>query len=121
MNKDLLRATVIDLTQESFKREVIDNPRPILIDFWAPWCGPCRTMKPILGEAAQALDGIARVAQINVDNEPRIAEAFGIRGIPTLVLVQEGKVLDSFTGVIPAKRLVEQVSTRLAARAPLTK
>lgn len=104
---------VLELTTSAFKGEVIDNPKPILIDFWAPWCGPCRAMKPVLAEASQSLAGKVRVASVNVDQERAIAEAFGIRSIPTCVLMQNGKVLDAFVGVVPAKDLVADVLGRI--------
>src|SRR5690242_7763587 len=105
---------IIDLTLETFRSAAIDNPEPILIDFWAPWCGPCRMMKPILDETAVALAGVARVAKVNIDEEPAIADAFGIQSIPTLVLIKEGKLLDAVAGVMPASALVSRVKAKVA-------
>ncbi|HLO98829.1 MAG TPA: thioredoxin [Fimbriimonas sp.] len=104
---------VFDLHVASFKDEVVNNPLPILIDFWAPWCGPCRAMKPILDDVAKKLEGQVRVAKVNVDEEPQIASAFNIRSIPTCYLLKGEKVLGSFVGVIPAPELVSKVLAKL--------
>jgi thioredoxin len=108
--------SILELTTAAFQAEVLDNPTPILIDFWAPWCGPCRAMKPNLAEAAAALQGKVRVAQVNVDEQPEIAGAFGIRSIPTCVLMEAGKVIDAYLGVVPARELVSDVLGRLGER-----
>lgn len=97
-----------------FKSEVIDGDLPVLIDFWAPWCGPCRTMKPILEEAAVALNGKVRVFTLNVDEEPALAQAFHIQGIPTLVVMKGSLVLDSWSGVRPLNSLLSAVHLALA-------
>ena len=106
-------ASVIELTSANFKAEVIDNPSPILIDFWAPWCGPCRMMKPILHEAAGELAGQVRVASLNVDDEPAISNTFGITSIPTCVLIKDGKLVDAMVGVIPASQLAARVKSKI--------
>ena len=105
---------ILHITEGGFNKTVAEDPTPILIDFWAPWCGPCRMMNPILEEAAKLLAGEVRVAKVNVDEEPRIADAFGIRGIPTMVLIKEAKVVDVFQGVVPAEALVKRVQAALA-------
>jgi thioredoxin len=100
---------VLELTVATFTSAVTDDPTPILIDFWAPWCGPCRAMKPILFEAATSLTGKVRVAQVNVDDEPSLAQAFNVRSIPTCVLIKAGQPLDVFIGVVPAQVLVGDI------------
>ncbi|HVT11784.1 MAG TPA: thioredoxin [Fimbriimonadaceae bacterium] len=114
MSEQTTTTHVFNLTAEAFQSEVIDNPTPILIDFWAPWCGPCRIMKPLLAEAAATMAGEVRVAQVNVDEEGAIAGAFGVQSIPTLVLMRGGKVLDAVAGVMPANALVARVRQKLA-------
>lgn len=101
--------SVIDLKADDFRATVIDDGTPILLDFWAPWCGPCRMMKPHLEETARQLAGSVRVAQVNVDEEPAIANAFGIQSIPTLVLMQNGSVVNAVQGVVPASNLVPHI------------
>jgi thioredoxin len=113
MNQTHIGTDILHITEGGFQKAVVEDPTPILIDFWAPWCGPCRMMNPILEEAAKKLGGKARVAKVNVDEEPRIAEAFGIRGIPTMVLIKDAKVIDVFQGVVPADQLVQRVESAL--------
>lgn len=113
MNQTHIGNDILHITEGGFQNAVVEDPTAILIDFWAPWCGPCRMMNPILEEAAKKLVGKARVAKVNVDEEPRIAEAFGIRGIPTMVLIKDAKVVDVFQGVVPADQLVKRVESAL--------
>ena len=102
---------ILQLDPSTFQTEVLADPTPIVVDFWAPWCGPCLMMKPVLKDAAAKLDGVARVAQVNVDQYPHLAEPFGIRGIPTCVIFADGSVLDSVTGLVPSATLVSRVTT----------
>ena len=113
MNPQKEQTDILELTLQNFKQQVIDTTEPILIDFWAPWCGPCRTMKPILDQTAQILGDKCRVAQVNVDEQPELAQAFGIRGIPNCILMRGDQVLASYTGVIPAKQLATEVLHKL--------
>jgi thioredoxin 2 len=85
----------IVLTSKTFDKHVERNDMPLIVDFWAPWCGPCRTMAPIFDRAAKELEPRARFAKVNVDEEPAIAARFGIRGIPTLIAFEKGKVASS--------------------------
>ena len=104
---------LLQLTAATFQSEVLDNDTPILIDFWAPWCGPCRAMKPILEEVATSLAGKVRVAQVNVDEERELGGAFGIQSIPTCVLMQGNKPLGGYVGYTPAKTLVADILNRI--------
>ncbi|HLK15149.1 MAG TPA: thioredoxin [Fimbriimonadaceae bacterium] len=104
---------ILNLTTGAFQKVAIEDPTPILIDFWAPWCGPCRMMNPILHQAAEKLGAEVRIAKVNVDDEPALAEAFGVRGIPTFALMKGGKVVDAFSGVMPADALVARIRRSL--------
>ena len=105
-------ANVIHVTAENFQSLAAEGT-PIIIDFWAPWCGPCRMMKPILSEVAAELAGQVRVGELNVDNEPAISEMFGIMSIPTCLILKGGKVVDSIVGVVPAAQFVARVKRSL--------
>lgn len=92
---------VIHLTTGAFPK-VTSQPTPVLIDFWAPWCGPCRMQGPILDEVARTVGTKAVVAKVNVDEEPLLANQFGIQSIPTLLILKEGRIQQRFVGVQPA-------------------
>jgi len=106
---------VLPLRADHFQAEVLENSRPVLIDFWAPWCGPCRMLKPMLQEAASALGDAVDVRTVNVDEEPGLAQAFHVQGIPYLVVMQGNRALTGWSGVAPAAEIVRRVQTALAA------
>ena len=85
--------SVLHLTKETFANEVLHTSLPVLIDFWAPWCGPCRMVSPMIDQLAQELKGTAKVCKINIDEEPELASAFGVMSIPTLLVIQDGKIV----------------------------
>lgn len=88
----------LKITRENFENEVMKSNIPVLIDFWAPWCGPCRMMGPIIEQLAEEYDGKAKVGKVNVDEEGELSQAFGVMSIPTIVLVKEGKVVKQVVG-----------------------
>ncbi len=98
----------IELTDDNFEQEVLQSELPILVDFWAPWCGPCRIIAPILEELAEELEGKARIGKLNVDENPRIAMQYGIRSIPTLVFFKDGEPVDGVIGAVPKKILKDK-------------
>ncbi len=104
----------LTLTAANFKREVLESSKPVLVDFWAPWCAPCRAIAPAIEDLASDFEGSAKVAKVNVDEQPALAESFGIRSIPTLLFFQDGKVVDQGLGVLPKKVLAEKLSALFA-------
>ena len=88
----------IDVTSENFKQEVLQSDKPVLVDFWAPWCGPCRMQGPVLDEIAAETDAI-KIGKVNVDEEQMLALKFGITSIPTLMLFKDGKEADKLVGL----------------------
>ena len=95
----------ITVTSENFAQEVLNSPVPVLLDFWATWCGPCRMIAPILSEIAEEQAGKIKVGKINVDEEMALAEKFGIVSIPTLIVFKNGQITNQSVGVIPKERI----------------
>jgi len=102
---------VVKLTDATFDAEVTGAATPVLIDFWAEWCGPCRMVAPIIDALAQDYDGRVKVAKLNVDENPQVARRFGIRSIPTLLLFQDGRLRETAIGLRPKPQL-EQLLDR---------
>jgi thioredoxin 1 len=90
---------IVTLTQENFKDEVLQSTTPVLVDFWAEWCGPCKMISPILGELADEYDGRVKIAKVNIDEQQSLASEYGIRAIPTLLLFDKGQVADQIVGL----------------------
>lgn len=104
--------TVSDATFES---EVLKSDKPVLVDFWAPWCGPCRMIAPIVEELANDYDGKAVIAKVNVDDNPKISMQFGIRSIPTLLIFKNGQVVDQIVGAVPRGVIESKLKSQLTA------
>src|SRR5215467_5600037 len=101
--------TIFDVTQANFEAEVINASfdRPVLVDFWATWCGPCKTLGPLIEKIVGEYSGAVRLAKVDCDKEQQLAAMFGVRSIPTVVLVREGQLVDGFTGALLEAQLRE--------------
>ncbi|MFN9992228.1 MAG: thioredoxin [Phycisphaerales bacterium] len=103
-------SNVLHPTAASFQEEVVNSPVPVLVDFWAPWCPPCRMLKPIVESLAEDMAGSAKNATINVDDEPELAAKFGVRSIPALMIMHKGQVADQWVGYSPKQDLVNRLN-----------
>jgi thioredoxin 1 len=103
-------ADVQQVTDESFDREVLKAELPVLIDFWAPWCGPCKAIGPVVDELAKEYAGKLKVVKMNVDDNPQTPSKYGVRGIPNLILFKGGEVKDQIIGAVPKSQLVKAVT-----------
>jgi len=97
--------TIVHLSEGTFDAEVLQSSQPALVDFWAPWCGPCRAIAPILEELAGEYKGKIKVAKVNVDDNKKLAGDHGVMSIPTMILFKNGKVVDKVIGLVPKDRL----------------
>lgn len=100
-------------TDDNFEGEVLKSDKPVLIDFWAPWCGPCKAIGPVVEELAEKFQDSVKIMKLNVDENQKTAVNYGVRSIPTLILFKEGKVLDTLIGLVPKERLEDFVKKSL--------
>jgi thioredoxin 1 len=105
---------ITDVTDNNFQAEVIEADRPVLVDFWAPWCGPCRIIAPSLEEMAEENDGL-RIVKLNVDDNQVTAARYDVMSIPTLILFKNGEPAHKIIGALPKNRLVQEIEPALAA------
>jgi thioredoxin 1 len=102
-----------ETTDNTFNSEVLNAKIPVLVDFWAPWCGPCRQLSPIIDEISKELAGKIEVYKCNVDDNPETPSKFGVRGIPSLMIFKDGKLVDSKVGALPRASLTEWIAKNL--------
>jgi thioredoxin 1 len=108
VNKD-----VVVLTDDNWKTEVVEAEGPVLVDFWAEWCPPCRMIAPAVDALATTYSGRAKVGKLNVDENPHVAVSFGVRSIPTLLVLKGGKVVEQQIGAVPQARIAEMLERQL--------
>ena len=104
---------VVEGTDFNFDQEVLKSDTPVLVDFWAPWCGPCRIVAPVVEEIANEYNGKLKVVKVNTDENQNVAITYGIRSIPTLGIFKDGKVVDSVIGAVPKRYLEEKIKPHL--------
>jgi thioredoxin 1 len=107
-------ADVMELSDNDFESQVLQATEPVLVDFWAPWCQPCRMIAPVVEELAKENAGL-KVAKINIDNSPNVATQYGVTSIPTLIVFKNGEVVDRFMGIQPKQRLQEAIDQAIAS------
>jgi thioredoxin 1 len=105
---------ITDVTDDNFQAEVLENELPVLVDFWAPWCGPCRVIAPSLEEIAEEQSESLRIVKLNVDENQQTAAKYGVMSIPTLIVFKNGEAYHTIVGALPKKRLVQELEPALA-------
>ncbi len=104
-------ANVLEVSTDNFDAEVVQAGTPVLVDFWAPWCGPCRAMAPILDAIGQEQDGKVKIVKVNVDDNQQLAVRFGVQAIPTLIVFNNGQPVDRIVGVVPRDELTRHLAS----------
>jgi thioredoxin 1 len=112
-----IMAAPLAITDATFQTEVLDSALPVVVDFWAPWCGPCQYIAPVVEKLAVELDGQVRFVKLNVDENQSYAAKYGVQGIPTLLLVRGGNVVDRIVGALPEDLLRRRITSIFGANA----
>ncbi|MBK9098346.1 MAG: thioredoxin [bacterium] len=103
----------VEITDQNFETEVIKSDKPVLIDFWAVWCGPCKLIAPIVEELANEYDGKVKIGKLDVDSNQQTSIKYGVRSIPTLLLFKDGNLKDTIIGAVPKSKIVEKLNAAL--------
>jgi thioredoxin 1 len=103
----------VEFTDGNFEAEVLQSDQPVLVDFWAEWCGPCRMIGPVVEEMAGEYEGKAKIGKVNVDLNPEVSVKYGIRSIPALLIFKDGQVVDQIVGAVPKTHLSKQLDAQL--------
>jgi thioredoxin 1 len=101
----------VHVTDQNFESEVLKSDKPVVVDFWAEWCGPCKAMSPIVDQVAQEMGGAVKVVKINIDENPNVPTRYGIRGIPTFMVFKDGQLVDTRVGGMPKTQLTSWVQS----------
>jgi thioredoxin 1 len=101
----------ININEASFEKAVLKSPLPVLVDFWAAWCGPCKMIAPVIEEIAKENGERFRIAKVNIDDEPALMQRFNVRGVPSLLFFKDGELRDQIVGVAPKKAIVDKLET----------
>jgi len=104
----------IEITDANFDQEVLKSDKPVLIDFWAVWCGPCKMVAPVVEEIANEYNGKLKVGKLDVDSNPEVSMKFGIRSIPTLMVFKGGKVVEQIIGAVPKRNLLDKLTPHIS-------
>lgn len=110
--------TVQQVNDGNFEEQVLQSEKPVLVDFWAPWCPPCRMIAPVIAELAKEYEGRAKVVKLDVDESPAVAGKYGIQGIPTLLVFKAGRVVEQRVGALPKTELARMLDAHAIAPAP---
>ena len=105
---------VVEFTDDNWQAEVVDSSVPVLVDFWAPWCGPCRAIAPVVEELARENQGTFKIGKVNIDDNPDVAMNYGVNSIPTLMIFKKGEVVDRFVGLQSKSRLQQAIDAAKA-------
>lgn len=100
--------SVLELTQNNFDTEISNSDKPVLVDFWAPWCGPCRMLSPVVDEIAEE-ESTIKVCKVNIDEQPELAEKYGVMTIPTLLIIKDGEIVNRSVGAKPKKAILDLI------------
>jgi thioredoxin 1 len=104
----------LEVTDSTFEQEVLQSTQPVLVDFWAIWCGPCKAIAPIVEELASEYEGRLKVMKLDVDDNPRTASAYGVQSIPTLLVFKDGKPAERIVGAVPRKVIADKLQSVMA-------
>lgn len=103
----------LEFTDANFKETVLDSDKLAVVDFWAPWCGPCKMVGPIIDELSKEYDGQVSIGKVNVDENPEISQKYGVRNIPTILFIKNGEVVDKQVGAVPKNALAKKIQERI--------
>lgn len=106
-------SAIAEITQATFESDVLQSDLPVLVDFWAPWCGPCRVVAGVVDQIAKDYEGKVKIVKVNTDEQPSIASQYGIRSIPTLIVFKQGQAVDRVVGAVPKTTLSQTLDKHL--------